>query len=220
MPTTATRFRAFLLAGAAVLAGCAGPHGGSGDLAVRSLRDDAVMLPGRFVEAVYWQSPESETSFLLSDVPLSRLAESRPAEAQVLHIELLWLPKAGATPMDSSATNVSIRHIIISRDEIGVYGGAGFAMPGGSPGDDRLSLSIEDASLALLDATPGFVDLLSPGRLTGSVKAVRDPARARQLHLLVSQYVTNALGRTRFIFEHQRQQPEAHGRVADAGAAD
>jgi hypothetical protein len=166
---------------------------------VRSLSDDPVVLPARLTEAVYWDDPEGSTSFILSDIPVKRLAEGRPRRAQVLHVELLWLPKAGATPMDSTATNASIRYVLFSDDQVGVYGGAGFARPHGAPGDRSIRLAIDDASLTLLDSTPGFRDLLSPGRMTGTIHARLDPGTARRLHLLASQHVTDLLGRSRFI---------------------
>ncbi len=137
-------------------------------------------------------------------------------EGQVLHIELLWEPKPGATPMDSSATNASIRHIVIAGGEVGVYGGAGFASPRGKPGKPRLTISLRDASLTLLEASAGFTDLLSPARLTGRFTAVHDPRKSRELHYAVSQIVTNALGRSRFVgggpAEVEPQRPRLAGR--------
>ncbi len=180
-----------------------GPDG-VGTMEARSLGEEPVALPGDYVEAFYLHDPDSETSFMLSDVPLESLIEGTttpltPPTGQILHLELLWLPKPGATPMDRSATNVSIRYVVMSGGEIGIYGGAGFAAPRGKPGKRRLRMTLRDASLTLLDSTEGFRDVLGPTKLTGTFTAVHDPRRCRQLHYAISQIVTNALGRSRFV---------------------
>ncbi len=203
-----------IMAVVVVITGCAAPPGGS--VQARSLGDRPVVLHSRFVAAFYTHDPTAETSFFLSDVPLEALRAGEVTEGQVLHVELLWEPKPGATPMDSSATNASIRHIVIAGGEVGVYGGAGFASPRGKPGKPRLTISLRDASLTLLEASAGFTDLLSPARLTGRFTAVLDPRKSRELHYAVSQIVTNALGRSRFVgggpAEVEPQRPRLAGR--------
>ena len=64
-------------------------------------------------------------------------------------------------------------------------------------------VSLRDASLTLLDSSDGFRDLLGPTQLTGTFTAVHDPRRCRQLHYAISQLVTDALGRSRFVRSHQ-----------------
>ena len=177
----------------------------SGVLRAESLGRESVVLIGRFVTAFYAQNKSAETSFFLSDVPLEQLLSGRVDQGLVVHLDLLWIPEAGATPMDSSATNATIRYIVIAPGEVGIYGGAGFAVPHGEPGQDTLSVSLRDASLTLLESTDGFVDLLSPARLTGDFTAVLDSRRARQIHYAVSQLVTDALGRSRLVRSRQHR---------------
>ncbi len=69
-------------------------------------------------------------------------------------------------------------------------------------------MTLRDASLTLLDSTEGFRDVLGPTKLTGTFTAVHDPRRCRQLHYAISQIVTNALGRSRFV-SGIRHQPSA-----------
>ena len=76
------------------------------------------------------------------------------------------------------------------------------------PGEVVFLVGAREASLALQESTPGFVDLLSPSKLTGTFSAQRDDKRARQLYFAVSQLVTNALGRTRYVLsDHQTTTP-------------
>ena len=179
---------------------------------VRSLGDDPVELIGTF-QTVFYSHDELGTSFIISDIPADELATGAFESGQVLHIELLWLPKAGSTPVDRSATNASIRYLIFADGQLGVYGGAGFILPGGRVGKPKLSLNVRQATLTLLESTPQFVDLLSPAEMVGKFTAILDPRQTRRLYFNLSQQVTNTLGKTRFVLGNDAQNP---GRIAIA----
>jgi hypothetical protein len=190
---------AWLMVVLMTLTGCTGPNA-AGSLRVQSLGRDPVSLATRFRSAFYSYDVVAGTSFMLSDVSVDKLLDGSAASGLIMHIELLWLPKPGRTPLDPTATNASIRLIVIADGEVGVYGGAGFAMPNGTPAEERsVSLALRDASLQLLESTPGFNDLLSPAQLTGSVTSRRNEAETLKLNLAASQLVTNALKQTRFV---------------------
>ena len=186
------------LLGLTATAGCASGRV-SGSLRAESLGHDRVYLDGIYETAVYTDLNTTEISFFLTDIPLDDLLAGEITTGMVVHVNLLWKPSAGKTPMDTSATNVTIRYIVFADGELGLYGGAGFALPKGEPGEQTMSLVLRDASITLLDATDGFVDLLSPGRLTGRITAELDERRARQMAYAVNQLVTNALGYTRLV---------------------
>ncbi len=199
---------AFLAIVMAAVAGCAGSgHGSAGSVRSESLRADAVVLGASYLTVVYAHDPEEDTTFLLTDMAIEDLLAGTVVDGQVLHIDLLWEPKAGATPMDIDATNASVRHVVISGGEVGVYGGAGFVVPRGSPGSDTLTVALRDATVRLLDSTGGFLDPLSPARLTGTFTARHDPELALRISRAISQIVTNALGRTRFVGGALQGQP-------------
>ncbi len=166
-------------------------------LRAESLGSEPVVLDGEYRTAFY--AVQTETSFIGTDVPIEDLLSGNLTEGVVVHIELLWLPKAGATPMEESATNVSVRYIVVAGGEVGVYGGAGFAFVSGRPGKGKVTIRLRDASLTLLNSTEGFVDLLSPGRLSGQITAGFDELRARQMRFAISQLVTDALGYMRLV---------------------
>lgn len=187
-----------LLLSAVVIPGCSLPGAGNA-IQIQSLSDNPVLLSTNFQTACFTHDPKSDTSFWLSDVPVEALLEGRITEAQIMHIELLWFPRPGSTPIDSSATNASIRYIIITNGEVGVYIGAGFVLPHGKLSKAKLTVSIRDASLTLGDSTDGLIDLLSPARLSGRFTATNNPELVRQFQLATSQFVTDALGRTRFV---------------------
>jgi hypothetical protein len=183
----------------ACLAGCGSGRRATGRFESRAMGDVAAVLPAQYTDVVYRHDPEGDTTFFLSDVPLDDLLSGHVPDGQVLHVELLWRPRAGQTPMDAAATNASVRHIVFSGGEVGVYGGAGFVLPAGAPGDATLPLDLRDATMQLLHATPGFVDRLSPARLSGTFNATLDPERVRAMQYAVSQAVTNGLGRSVFV---------------------
>lgn len=189
------------LAAAGTLSSC-GPGKATGSLRTVSLGVNAVELPTDFSSVFYSHDPVSgTTSFMLSDVDPQRMIEGDVKNGQILHIELLWVPLAGYTPMDSSATNASIRYVVLVDGHMGLFGGAGFAYPSADPGASTLHVSLKDASIQLLDSTEGFVDLLTPAQMTGAFTAKLDDKTTRQMNFAASQIVTNILGRTRFVLE-------------------
>lgn len=196
-----TRLRTVLIVlTVACLGGCNLGTGSAGQLRSSSLRNDGVTLPSEYTVAVFSNDKIAGTSILLSDVPIDELLKGDVRNGQIMHIELLWVPKAGATPMDPSATNASIRHIIISNGQVGIYGGAGFALPSENPSHrETVTFTLRDASLSLQESTAGFEDLLTPSQMTGTFSVVRDDKKARQLYFATSQLVTNAFGRTRYV---------------------
>lgn len=178
--------------------GCA-KWGSAGSLHTRSLGDAPVVLPAQYVAAYFGPDPQGSTAFMLTDVPIDHVFDRKVAKGQILHVDLLWVPKPGRTPIDPSATNASLRLVVIIDGEVGVYGGAGFALPSGPLDEKAVTLTLRDASLQLQDSTPGFRDLLSPAQMTGTFTAKRDEVKTRKLNDAASQIVTDALGRTRIV---------------------
>jgi hypothetical protein len=180
-------------------ASCVGGGQVQGSIRAESLGEPPAVLNAEYVSIVYFHDPNGETSFLLTDVPARELLAGDIQQAQVMHVQLLWQPKAGATPMDATATNATIRHVIVVDGEVGIYGGAGFALPNGKLGHGRIQVALRDATVRLLESTDGFQDPLTPARITGNFTAENDPQLARKVHRAISQLVTTALGRTRFV---------------------
>jgi hypothetical protein len=190
-------------------ASCVGGGQVQGSIRAESLGEPPAVLNAEYVSIVYFHDPNGETSFLLTDVPARELLAGDVRHAQVMHVQLLWQPKAGATPMDATATNATIRHVIVVDGEVGIYGGAGFALPNGKLGHGRIQVALRDATVRLLESTDGFKDPLTPARITGSFTAENDPQLARKVHRAISQIVTTALGRTRFVLSDEANLADA-----------
>lgn len=194
------RFRSAALGMIFALTGCTGITGGVGSIETRSLRQsDPVRLATEFTTTLYGIDEESIASIFLSDLPAEAIIAGDLSEGSVIHIEVLWMPHPGRTPIDSSATNVSVRQIVFAGREVGIYGGTGFGRPSEEPGDESLSISCHEVSLTLLDASSAFQDLITPGLLEGSIAVNRDDALARRLRYATSQVVTNRLGYVRHV---------------------
>ena len=143
--------------------------------------------------------PYVHTSLWMSDLTLAEIEKGDVTKGMILHVELLFPPLAGSTPIDIAATNLSIRCIVISGDEIGIYEGGGFGYPIGTHIDGAMSLRIEPSGMVLGDRTDGFVDLLSPAKITAVYSGDCDTAISERFADSVDQLVTNAIGRTLYV---------------------
>ena len=186
----------------------------SGTLVVSSRAENPVKLSLDLKHGSFAVQP-AQHSFFLSSVPLAELQSKELRNAVVLHAQLLWQPKPGATPVDPSATNVTLRLLLVSEGEVGLYGGAGFAWPSGNLEAGPAALDIVGSSMTLLDSTEGFRDLLSPVLLLGSTQAPLDSVQTLRFRQASSQLVTDKLGMTRWVMRDFLISPEA--RVALQG---
>ncbi len=190
------------------LGGCAGWWQSTfaaegGEVRLEGLGTSPLALDGVLPFGAYAAS-EADHAFYCSDVPIEDLLKGGVQNGQFLHVQLLWLPLPGRTPVDETATNLTIRYVVVSEGKVGVYGGGGFAWPRGEPGKDDLTLVIEGSSLSLLAKSEGFTDLLTPAKLTGTVYAKLDAEVTRRYRRGLNQLVTDGLGATRWVDGRQR----------------
>ncbi len=194
---------------ALVAGGCSVPQGGT--VTTTGLGDNPVRLESTFDGGTFAVEP-AQTTVVFSSIPYTPMAEGTARDGQFLHIEVLWRPKAGQTPVQPEATNLSIRLVVVSHGEVGVYGGGGFGwITGGTEDDDEIGIEITGSSIALIDHTPGFADLLSPAAMLGELGATKDADRARAYRRAASQMVTNRLGRVRWVDSRPATVPGSAG---------
>ncbi len=178
-------------------AGCSTPSGGT--ISVRGLGESPVTLECTYPDGAF-AVEAAQVTVAFSTIPYEALADGTARDGTFLHVEVLWRPKAGATAIVPDATNLSIRYVVVSQGEVGVYGGGGFAwVTGGTDEDETIVLEITGSTIGLLDRTPGFVDLLSPAAVLGELGASRNTERARATCRAASQFVTNRLGHIRYV---------------------
>jgi hypothetical protein len=166
------------------LAGCTGYRAPGGPVVVRSA-DGTARLDTTLPTGVYAPIDEQSADIYLTDLPLARLADPndrlRDVTGMVVHIHMFLVPRAGKTPVDATASNAAVRVFVLAEGAVGVFGGGGFLMPSGTPGDETLSGSIGEASLRLLRRTPDFADRLGPSILAGGIGAKLDEEASRVL---------------------------------------
>lgn len=153
----------------------------------------------KVVTAVCTSDPYVDTSLWLSDLTSTQLESGDFQDGQILHVEMLFPPRAGETPIDSSATNLSIRYIVISGGTVGLYEGGGFGYPIGGHEDDSMSLRVDPSGLTLAESTDGFIDLLSPAVLNAVFTGNCDDVAGQRLADAVDQFITNSFGRTMYV---------------------
>lgn len=165
-----------------VVAGCSWVN--SSSLTIASTKDGSEVAPA-FTTAVFTNTDQNTVDVFLTDLPIERLLNAADgladASGSIVHIHLFLMPKAGRTPIDDSACNSTVRHMIVAQGAMGLYGGGGFLYPSSDAEDSTFSATLEDASLRLIRVSPGFADRLGPARATGSFTATRDDPLARAL---------------------------------------
>ncbi len=169
------------------LAGCTG-----GKFAVRSESPSGNLLTGDFTTAIYNFSDNNTLSIILLEG-----TEQKPT--QLVHVQMLWLPVAGKTPIDLLATNATINYVVFTGQGAGVYRGAGFLFPKNSPGGSSFTADLKSSSMRLLDASPTFIDRLGLSKATGSFTATRDDAQALRLLRLMQTQLHEQLGYPSFV---------------------
>jgi hypothetical protein len=179
------------VAAAIVLAMLIGGCSSGGKLAVRSAIDDT-QLTGNFDFAVYSFGDANTV-----DVVLVQGTADDPQ--QVVHVRMLWRPKAAHTPMDRRATNATVSYVLFNGDQAGVYGGGGLLFPRGKAGRATFRGRLENATLRLLDASDQFNDQLKLAVTGGSFTANLDPSRTMQVLHKVQVALREKLGYPRFV---------------------
>ncbi|MHC4994152.1 MAG: alanine/glycine:cation symporter family protein [Planctomycetota bacterium] len=177
-----------------VLLGWAGLIGceQSGELSVFSTLNPNTVLTGQFDTALYSYSDNNTLDVILVEGPVD-------SPAQAVHMQMVWAPRPGRTPIDHRATNSTIRYIIFTGEQTGIYAGAGYLFPILKPGGETFKGSMRNSALRLKDATEGFEDRLGLATAEGDFTAHRDDAAALQLLRSVQLRLANQLGYPRFI---------------------
>jgi hypothetical protein len=169
-----------LLVGMGVaLTGCAGDS----QIRVAAVRSDAVDAP-RLPTTAYLTADGASAEVYLTDLDPRDLdpgTDLARVSGRIIQFKMFLAPKAGSTPIESSACSVTVRHIVLAGGAIGVYSGGGFLLPRGSAGEAEFSGSVREATLRLTGQRGPFVDRLGPAILTGSFSAPRNEALARRM---------------------------------------
>ena len=174
------------------LSGCSNGNflGNQQVLQVHSLGPEELLLHCDFNVLASLPSSGTEGELWATDIPLDLLESGNFESGQIIQMQVLWIPTPGKTPLAPTSTNITIKQIIISGDESGVYVGAGYGWPTGSP-QEGLSIHMEDATIELQSSTLNFSDLLTPATMVGYIHAPADTTIARKLSAIAEQYTIN-----------------------------
>ncbi len=148
----------------------------SGSLAFRSISTGG-RFEASYPTCVYRPVDGNAADVFLTDLPPEHWnldSDLSGASGTLVHIHMFLAPRAGSTPLTPTASNMTMRCIVVSRGRVGVYAGGGLFDQDGPPGDDSFSGRLSRASLKLLHADEGFHDALGPCEVGGTVRARRD----------------------------------------------
>lgn len=161
---------------------------------VVSLDDTPARIAGDLRTAVYRSHDANTATFVFSDLPLEDLVSGRFGDGRIVVLDMTWRPKAGSTPVDRTATNCTVRQVILAGKEAGVYDGAGFLAPTSDAGSRSFSGRLSAATLRLATSSGGFQDLLGTAEMSGSFTASLDGAAVDQLAVRINTEVSRRLG--------------------------
>lgn len=186
-----TPFFRLILASLALGAALGGGGCAADAVTVRSVDRPVVDAP-RPTCKVYTSVDRNTADVFLTDLDPAALepgGEIAALSGRIVQIHMFLEPRAGSTPISPTACSVVVRHIVLARGEMGVYGGGGFFLPHGRAGSGTLGGKIQGATLRLTGRTRGFADRLGPATLDASFSAARDEATAHRIGAVVNEIV-------------------------------
>lgn len=181
------------------MAGCGLFGHSGGQLDVVGMNDSPARLSGDLKTAIYRFRDTNTATFVFSELSLDDLTNGRFADGRIICVDMAWRPKAGSTPVDRTATNCTVRQVILAGNAAGVYDGAGFLAPSDKAGKHSFGGSISGAVLRMTESSDGFHDLLGTAELNGSFSAERDDAAVDQIAVRLNTEVSRRLGRLFYV---------------------
>ena len=160
---------------------------------------------GATVNAVYrWDGPGTITAVL---VPQGAVADGATYPTLTV-VRVMWLSRAGFTPLSGTATNAAVRHLVFAgagdepatadveppSERMGLFTGAGFVGLRGDPAGGVLDLNLREADLRLTDCSAGYSHPLRRTVLTARVQASRDDAAVSRWLKAAGVRATESLG--------------------------
>lgn len=136
----------------------------------------------------YYSADVNTADFFLSDLPADAFADGADLSrfsGSLVQVHMFLAPQAGSTPIEFSATTATVRQLIISEGQMGLYSGGGFLLPSGTAGNSTFGGKIHSASMRLTARTPGFVDKLGPAEFASGLSVPKDVSRAKRMSLLM-----------------------------------
>lgn len=157
----------------------------------RSIAEGSTLSP-RFPTAIYRAEDENSAYLYLTDLSPADLRPGAPLDSLTGHIVRIHnfvRPRAGRTPIETTAFTASVTHAVIARGQIGIYRGGGFFEPDRAPGGSRFGGSLSGGSLRIERATPGFVDRLGSATLEAQFLVRRDDASSALIQARLEELV-------------------------------
>ena len=189
----ARRALPLFLALAFLSASCGMLPGGRSSIVFDSTARGHVLHPALTTQVFTAESLNSADVYL-TDIPGVGTPEGvgEGMTGNIIHIHMFLYPKAGQTPIDFTASNTTITHVVLAKGAYGIYAGAGFLLPSSKPTKgSTFKGNIADATMMPVSATSGFNDLLGWNELSGSINAKRDDDRAEQIRAFLAAILAN-----------------------------
>ncbi|MFG0327157.1 MAG: hypothetical protein ACF8SC_07845 [Phycisphaerales bacterium JB037] len=182
------------LAAALLLPACSPLSGSARGYEARSIADGSTLSP-RFPTAIYRAEDENSAYLYLTDLSPADLRPGAPVDTLTGHIVRVHnfvRPRAGRTPIETTAFTASVTHAVFAQGQIGIYRGGGFFEPDRAPGGTRFGGTLNGGSLRIERATPGFVDRLGSATLQAQFQVRRDDASSALIQARLEELIRAA----------------------------
>ncbi|MBX3361520.1 MAG: hypothetical protein KF705_08800 [Phycisphaeraceae bacterium] len=166
-----------------IAGGCTASVGSASGIRLDGI-DTSIGLRPKPVTRAYYSTDPSTADFYLTDLSEDALevgSSLAGVSGTITHVHLFAIPKAGKTPIDRTASTAAVRTLVIAQGHLGVYGGGGFMLPSGKPGDRSFGGSISGASIRLTGTTPGFEDRIGAGEFSARLSTPLDQGTANRI---------------------------------------
>ena len=148
------------------------------DVSLRSTDGSRVLRP-TLTDLAYVGADKNTVDIFLTDLTRAELDPYAPidgVDGHIVHIHMFIAPKAGKTPIAITATNATVRFMVLADGAVGVYEGAGFLLPSTDTDRPAFIARMQRAPLRLITANDRFTDPLGNAEFELDVVAPRDAA--------------------------------------------
>ena len=156
---------------------------------LKSMNDSSRILSPHWKVVAARITDTNNVDIFMSDRALNELEKTDFSkinkDIEICHVRMFIAPRAGHTPIQSTACNTIINFIILTPGAAGEYSGAGFMIPELSSDYRHFRGSLIDGRTNLIRKTGTFQDLLGTGSPEGTIEAVNDPAMVRRFELVM-----------------------------------
>jgi hypothetical protein len=154
-------------------------------LEISSTHQQTTLRP-TFTAAIMQEIDENTRDIILTNLPIEQMRSATLDELLdmmgiVIHIHQFFEPKTGSTALDATASNVSVRMVILNGSGFGVYGGGGlFRISESLLSSSSFTGILRGGNVRPMHLDGSFQDVLGPASISGRFEVVTNDSLTQQ----------------------------------------